>query len=100
MNDQFFVYMVLCRDGSYYIGVTNNADRRVSEHNEGIDPHCYTFTRRPVQLVYAAEFRNPNDAIRFEKQLKGWNRKKKEALIRGDWETIKRIAREIRPLKH
>ena len=85
--------MVLCGDASYYTGITHDVDVRVAQHNEGIDTHCYTFTRRPVRLVYAGGFYNPNDAIAFEKQLKGWSRKKKEALIRGDWEAVKAIAR-------
>jgi len=97
--NSYWVYMVLCRDASYYVGITNDAERRVAEHNEGIDPHCYTYTRRPVQLVHTSEFYDPNQAIQFEKQLKGWSRKKKAALVTGDWETIVRIAREIRPLK-
>ena|SRR5579864_7878982 len=97
MRDSFWVYMVECRDASYYFGITNDADRRVAEHNLGVDTHCYTYTRRPVHLVYAAEFRDPNEAIRFEKQIKGWSRKKKQALIRGDWGEIVRISREYRP---
>lgn len=88
--------MVECSDGSYYVGVSNDADKRVAEHNIGTDPHSYTFSRRPVRLVYASLFYDPNEAIRFEKQLKGWNRKKEQALIRGDWKEIVSIAREIR----
>ncbi|HEY9181492.1 MAG TPA: GIY-YIG nuclease family protein [Candidatus Baltobacteraceae bacterium] len=90
----FFVYMVLCADASYYIGITNSIDARVGQHNEGIDRHCYTYTRRPVQLVYAAEFANPSEAIAWEKQIKGWSRRKKDALVRGDWASIKRLAAE------
>lgn len=52
------------------------------------DSHCYTFTRRPVRLVYATHFHDPNEAIRFEKQIKGWSRKKKQALIDGDWNRL------------
>ncbi|HET6895781.1 MAG TPA: GIY-YIG nuclease family protein [Candidatus Baltobacteraceae bacterium] len=99
MQNSYFVYMVLCDDGSYYTGVTRDADRRAAQHNEGIDPRCYTFTRRPVRLVYSSQFNDVNEAIRFEKQLKGWSRKKKQALVRGDWDAIVTLAREIRPLK-
>jgi putative endonuclease len=81
----YWVYMVLCDDGSYYIGVTNEPDRRVGQHNDGTDPNSYTFTRRPVRLVYAAEFHEVGDAIRWEKQIKKWSRKKKAALARGDF---------------
>jgi len=86
--------MVLCSDASYYIGITNNADLRVGQHNEGINKHCYTYTRRPVRLVYAEHFYDPNEAIAWEKQIKGWSRKKKDALVRGDWVYIKKLARE------
>jgi putative endonuclease len=89
----FWVYIVLCDDASYYVGVTNDVERRVGEHNAGIDPECYTFTRRPVQLVYATEFSDPNEAIRWEKQIKPWSRKKKAALIRGDYEALRELAR-------
>jgi putative endonuclease len=91
--------MLLCDDGSYYIGITNDPQRRVGEHNDGSDERCYTFTRRPVQLVYSTEFYEVEDAIAYEKRLKGWSRKKKAALVRGDWNEIVRLSREIRPRK-
>jgi len=47
MRDSFWVYMLLCTDGSYYTGVTNDADKRVGDHNQGIDPHCYTLRAGP-----------------------------------------------------
>jgi putative endonuclease len=97
MMRRYFVYMVLCRDKTLYSGVTNDVDRRVAEHNYGIDPGCFTFTRRPVRLMWSSDFKDIDDAIRFEKQLKGWSRKKKRALILGDWDAIKRISREFRP---
>ncbi len=89
----YFVYMVRCADGSFYVGVTNDADFRVGQHNFGVDPDCYTFTRRPVELVYSSEFHEVTDAIRWEKQLKKWSRVKKQALIDGNWEEIRRLAR-------
>ena len=92
----FWVYIVLCSDASYYIGITNDVERRVAEHNLGTDRHCYTFARRPVSLTYATEFPTPDEAIRFEKQIKGWSRKKKAALIAGDWNTIVSLSREAR----
>ncbi len=100
LSHTYFVYMVLCDDGSYYVGVSNDADRRAAEHNEGIDPHCYTFTRRPVRLVYTHRFNDVDDAIRAGKQIKGWSRKKKAALVRGDWNAIVAMAREVRPPKN
>ncbi len=89
----YWVYMVLCSDASYYVGITNDVERRLWEHNEGIDIHCYTFTRRPVQLVHASDFSDPNAAIKWEKQLKGWSRKKKDALVHGHWEKLRELAR-------
>lgn len=79
-----FVYILRCRDGSYYVGTTRDTlQRRLSEHNAGTYGG-YTSTRRPVELVYSQEFAAITDAIAAERQLKGWRRAKKEALIRGD----------------
>lgn len=81
---QFHVYILRCCDGSYYIGVTNDIDRRFAEHRNGIDPTCYTFGRRLVTLVYTAWFTDIWKAIAWEKHIKRWSRKKKGALIRGE----------------
>ena len=89
----YFVYMVRCADDSFYVGITNNAELRVGQHNYGTDPKCYTFTRRPVVLVHLSEFSEVWDAIRWEKQLKGWSRAKKRALVAGDWNAIHALAR-------
>ncbi|HZP98998.1 MAG TPA: GIY-YIG nuclease family protein [Reyranella sp.] len=83
------VYMLRCSDGSYYIGSARQGlERRVAEHNDG-KYGGYTSTRRPVTLVWAQHFLNITDAIAVERQLKGWSRAKKEALIRGDYDGIK-----------
>jgi putative endonuclease len=84
----YYVYIVLCSDNSYYIGITNNIDKRIEEHNYGVDPKCYTYTRRPVKAVFVEEFSNINEAIAREKQIKGWSRKKKEALINGNFSEL------------
>jgi putative endonuclease len=89
----YFVYILKCSDNSYYTGFTNNIERRLAEHQSGKKPDCYTFYRRPVELVFGEYFLNPNDAIAFEKQVKGWSRAKKEALIIRDWDRIKFLAR-------
>jgi len=89
----YFVYIVECSDGLYYTGVTNDLDRRIQEHNEGADLESFTYKRRPVLLKYWLRFSDINQAIAWEKQLKGWSRKKKEALFRDDWEEIKRLAK-------
>jgi putative endonuclease len=80
----YFVYILKCSDLSYYVGVTNDVERRLAEHNSDYNTTCYTFSRRPIELLYYQTFQDPNKAIQFEKQLKGWSRRKKEALIRGD----------------
>ncbi|MBI1812873.1 GIY-YIG nuclease family protein [Candidatus Peregrinibacteria bacterium] len=90
----YYVYMLRCSDGSYYTGITNSVERRLWQHQNGINPDCYTFSRRPVELVYSAWFTNVFEAIHWEKQIKRWSRKKKEALIRGEWEEIQRLAKK------
>ncbi len=87
-----YVYIVKCCDNSYYTGVTKDLNKRLSEHNSGMDAACYTYTRRPVQLVFCQEFADPNEAIKAEKQIKGWSRKKKEALIQRNWQKLKELA--------
>lgn len=84
----YYVYILECADKSYYTGVTNNLERRIAEHNSGL-LKGYTSSRLPVKLVYYAYFNRIEDAIRFEKQIKGWSRKKKEALINGDIKSLK-----------
>ena len=92
----YYVYMVRCSDGSFYVGLTNNPEVRVGQHNYGIDPECYTIRRRPVVLVHLSEFHEVWDAIRWEKQLKGWSRAKKQALAQDNWQTIHELARLTR----
>ena len=89
----YFVYIVECSDGLYYTGVTNNVERRILEHNEGIDIKSFTFKRRPVRLRYSLRFSDIRQAIEWEKQLKGWSRKKKEALFNDDWDEVSRLAK-------
>ena len=88
----YYVYILKCSDGSYYTGVTNNIDRRLAEHMEGYNPNSYTYKRRPLQLVFYESFININEAIDFEKQVKRWSRKKKEALIDRNWDKLKLLA--------
>jgi len=85
MEKEYFVYIVQCSDGSFYTGITNNYRRRLYEHNSGHEYKSYTFTRRPVKLVYVAVFNDVYEAISWEKRVKRWSRRKKEALIRNDW---------------
>ena len=89
----YYVYILKCADNSYYTGISNDVDRRLAEHMEGKNPDSYTFSRRPLELVYCEYFTDPKQAIAFEKQVKGWSRAKKEALIAGDWKEIVELAK-------
>jgi len=87
-----WVYIFRCADGSFYTGCTTNLERRHDQHARG--NVGYTAKRKPLELVWTEEFANLDDAAAFEKQVKGWSRAKKEALIRGDWPEIQRLARK------
>jgi putative endonuclease len=89
-----YVYMLRCADGSFYVGSATGDDlsTRVSQHNAGSYPG-YTFKRRPVVLVWSQYFDRITDGIAAERQIKGWGRAKKEALIKSDWSEISRLAR-------
>ena len=91
---QSYVYILKCSDSTYYTGVTSNLNQRMFQHNSGFYPDCYTFSRRPVALVFYAEFTDINFAIEKEKQIKKWSKAKKEALIRGEYDTLPNLARK------
>lgn len=88
-----YVYILECADESYYIGVTNNLERRFQEHEQGINRNCYTYTRRPLKIVFYEMFNDPMKAIAFEKKIKGWNRKKKEALINEQFHLLPELSK-------
>jgi len=92
----FYVYILHCADGSYYVGSTNNLERRLAEHQSGYYKGSYTHARRPVELVWSADFATHDEAFQRERQIKGWSRAKKEALIRGDWDGIHQIVKRER----
>jgi putative endonuclease len=89
-----YVYMLRCADGSYYVGSATGEDLgpRVDQHNAGSYPG-YTFSRRPVVLVWSEHFDRVTDGIAAERQIKGWSRAKKEALLRSDWVRVSALAR-------
>lgn len=87
----FWAYLLKCSDDSYYVGHTDDLDGRVAAHQSGLIPG-YTQNRRPVRLVWTQEFAERDQAFRAERQIKGWSRPKKEALIRGDWDAIHLLA--------
>jgi len=88
-----FVYMLRCSDGSFCVGSATGDDLspRIDQHNAGYYLG-YTLTRRPVVLVWSEHFDRITDGIAAERQIKGWSRAKKEALIRSDWAAISRLA--------
>jgi putative endonuclease len=87
------VYLLRCADGSLYCGSTRkDVSERVCEHQNGHFASCYTFKRRPVTLAWSEHFASITDAIAVERQIKGWTRAKKEALIAGDWSALHRLA--------
>jgi putative endonuclease len=88
--------MLLCRDGSYYVGVTSEIEVRVAKHSLGLDERAYTFKRRPVKLVHVEVFSTPVEAIQAEKRLKGWSRAKKDALVQSDWDAIRQLSRSLK----
>ena len=88
----FWVYMLRCADRSFYVGHTDNLEQRLAQHRQGTFTTCYTYPRRPVDLVYSG-FPSREEALAMERRVKGWNRAKKTALIAGNWAEISRIAR-------
>jgi len=88
-----YVYMLRCRDDSYYVGSTRSLQRRLWEHNQGLGSE-YTRRRLPVELVWHAECEHIGEAFFLEKRIQGWSRAKREALIRGDFEALPGLAKK------
>ncbi|HEY2919151.1 MAG TPA: GIY-YIG nuclease family protein [Candidatus Binatia bacterium] len=93
----FWVYILRCADGSYYTGHTDNLEERITKHRTG-EIEGYTSTRLLVRLVFSEQFVTREEALTCELQIKGWNRKKKEALMRWDWAEVSRLARRSYPV--
>lgn len=91
---QSYVYILKCTDNTYYTGVTSNLSKRFEEHQNGIHKNSYTFKRRPLELVFYAEFTDINSAIEKEKQIKKWSKAKKEALINGEFDSLVNLAKK------
>ncbi len=87
----YYVYILRCADQSYYTGMTVDLPYRIAQHNQGSDPTAYTYNRRPVELLWSQGFGSHDEAFTAERQIKGWTRKKKEALIQGDFESLHEI---------
>jgi predicted GIY-YIG superfamily endonuclease len=91
-NMSFHVYILKCSDNSYYTGHTDNLEQRLAQHQQRYFKSCYTATRLPVTLVYSQSFPTREEALASERQIKGWSRKKKEAMMQGDWNEVSRLA--------
>ena len=87
-----FLYILKCSDGYYYTGSTHNLEKRIFEHQIGL-ASGWTRSRLPVKLVYFYEFNNYHDALFMETRIKGWSRKKKEALMQGKFGLLHELAK-------
>ena len=87
----FWTYILRCADSSYYTGHTDELERRIAQHQSG-EIEGYTHSRRPVTLMWSQDFPSRIEALEAERQIKGWTRRKKEALIRGDWADLHEAA--------
>lgn len=89
-----YMYILKCSDGSYYTGSTRDLEKRIMEHNMGMGAN-YTRTRRPVELIYFEEFQRVDDAFAREKQIQGWSRSKKDALIQGQFGKLTDLSKNV-----
>ncbi len=88
----FYTYILKCADGTCYTGHTENLEIRFAQHQSGYFTG-YTFKRRPVELLWSQDFSTRVEALEAEKQIKGWTKAKKQALIDGDWQLLSELAR-------
>ena len=88
----FYTYLLHCNDGSYYTGHTDDLEHRFAQHSSGA-LGGYTAKRLPVSLVWSQDFPTRDEAFAAERQIKGWGRAKKLALIKGDWQRISELAK-------
>jgi predicted GIY-YIG superfamily endonuclease len=91
--NEFYVYILKCNDDSYYIGQTDNIERRIAEHDSN-SYDCYTSTRLPIKVMFVQTFGTRAEALDSERQLKKWSRKKKEALIEQDWSQVSLLGKK------
>jgi len=87
-----YTYILRCSDGSYYTGSTIDLDKRIAQHQAG-EGSNHTKKHLPIELLYFEEFQRIDEAFLREKQIQGWSRAKKEALIKGDFKTLQKAAK-------
>jgi predicted GIY-YIG superfamily endonuclease len=91
MQNHFYLYILRCKNGAYYVGHTDDMQKRILEHHLGLMSNCYTKNLRPVELIFVQLFGTRDEAFSAERQIKGWSRKKKEAFMANNWNEIKNI---------
>jgi putative endonuclease len=89
----YYLYILKCSDGTFYTGMTNDLERRVWEHESGNNEKAYTYSRRPIELQFYETFQDVKQCIEFEKKIKKWSGKKKEALIEKNWDRLQELAK-------
>jgi putative endonuclease len=94
MSSGVYLYILRCADGKYY--TRKSLEERLAEHNAGLH-RGFTAARRPVTPVFAQHFEIISDAIAAERQVKGWSRAKKEAMINGEWNRLSELAKRRTP---
>ncbi len=95
----YYVYILKCADGLTYTGISNNISRRLEEHQKGLNKNCFTFKRRPLELIFQQDFNDVKQAIYFEKKNKNWSSKKKLALANEEFDLLQILA-ECRNASH
>ena len=89
-----YMYILECSDGTYYTGSTKYLDLRIEQHQSG-EGAKYTAKRLPIKLIYYEEYDRIDDAFYREKQMQGWSRKKKDALIKGQLNLLHKLAKKV-----
>lgn len=92
LQSAYYVYIILCNDDSYYTGLTDDLMRRFEEHVNGAYETCYTFKRRPLILKYYETIPFLKEAVERERQIKGWSRAKKKAMIEGNFHKLQLLS--------
>ena len=97
--NSYYIYILECSDGLLYTGFTNNISRRFDEHQNGLNKSCFTYKRRPLELLFYQEFNDVGQAIYFENKIKKWSAQKKRALANEDYDMLQ-ILSEFRNMTH
>ena len=90
----YHVYILLCSDDSFYVGMSSALESRMEKHKTGYYKNSFTYSRRPVELVFHTEFYDAAQASVWEKRIKKWSRAKKQALIDGRFDDLVNLAKK------